>query len=105
MASKDPTVSELMEWEEELNKHQREILERERAVQLAEQHLADRPDVERTDYLFDKINRDNRKMFVEVPPVVQIVPPQTNHIEPATFIMATIAAVGAIATLVVTLIV
>lgn len=88
MASKEPTVSELMEWEEELNKH-----------------LADRPDVERTDYLFDKINRDNRKMYVEVPPVVQIVPAQTNHIEPATFIMATIAAVGAIATLVVSLIV
>ena len=73
--------------------------------QLAEQHLADRPDVERTDYLFDKINRDNRKMYVEVPPVVQIVPAQTNHIEPATFIMATIAAVGSVATLVLTLIV
>ena len=83
----------------DLEKRMMELDEREAALN------ADRPDVERTDYLFDKINRDNRKMYVEVPPVVQIVPAQTNHIETATFIMATIAAVGAVATLVVTLIV
>lgn len=92
-------IDDLSTWEEELNKHEREILERERAVMLAEQNIAKRPDVEQTDYLFDRINADNRKMVWSVPPVIQIAPQQTDHVGLWTFVMATVAAISTIVAL------
>ena len=95
-------IDDLSTWEEELNKHEREILERERAVMLAEQNIAKRPDVEQTDYLFDRINADNRKMVLSVPPVIQISPPSVQHTDMLTTIMAALAAVASTLTLVLT---
>lgn len=95
------TKAELTAWEErlhtldeELNARQRKITERERIV--------NRPDVERTDYLFDRINRDNRKMVTVVPPVIQIAPTQSNHIEAWTVVLLTIVFLVSIAALVAT---
>lgn len=96
---KNTKIDDLSAWEEELNKHEREILERERAVMLAEQNIAKRPDVEQTDYLFDRINADNRKMVLSVPPVIQIAPQQTDHVGLWTFVMATVAAISTIVAL------
>ena len=67
------------------------ILDREHALRNAEK--AKRPDVERTDYLFDRINADNRKLVLEIPTPVQIQQPETNHIQAWIFAMATMAAV------------
>ena len=63
---------ELASLEDELQAYAREIQEREHALQIAE--AAKREDVTRTDYLFDRINRDNKKLTIEVPPVIQIAP-------------------------------
>lgn len=89
---------ELAQLEEELQSYAREIQERERALQIAE--TAKREDVTRTDYLFDRINRDNRKLTIEVPPVIQIAPqPQQNTQDVITTLMATVAAIAGVATL------
>lgn len=92
-------IDDLSTWEEELNGYAREIQERERAVQLAEQNIAKRPDLEANDYLFDRINADNRKMVWSVPPVIQIAPQQTDHVGLWTFVMATVAAISTIVAL------
>jgi uncharacterized protein (DUF3084 family) len=90
---------ELASLEEELQSYAREIQERERALQIAEAAKR-REDVTRTDYLFDRINRDNRKLTIEVPPVIQIAPqPQQNTQDWITTLMATVAAIAGVATL------
>jgi hypothetical protein len=83
----------LDEREAGLNAYAREIQERERDVKVAEDRIATRADIERDDYLFDRINRDNRKNREPDPPVVIHVPmPQSNTLDVVTAAMATIAA-------------
>ena len=90
---------ELASLEKELQSYAREIQEREHAVRIAE--VAKREDVTRTDYLFDRINRDNRKLTIEVPPVIQLAPQpqQQNPQDVITTLMATVAAIAGVATL------
>jgi len=98
MTDLEKKEKELASLEEELQSYAREIQERERALQIAE--AAKREDVTRTDYLFDRINRDNRKLTIEVPPVIQIAPqPQQSPQDVITTLMATVAAIAGVATL------
>ena len=91
---------ELASLKEELQSYAREIQERERALQIAETAKR-REDVTRTDYLFDRINRDNRKLTIEVPPVIHLAPQpqQQNPQDVITTLMATVAAIAGVATL------
>ena len=99
MTDLEKKEKELASLEEELQSYAREIQERERALQIAEAAKR-REDVTRTDYLFDRINRDNRKLTIEVPPVIQIAPqPQQNSQDMITTLMATVAAIAGVATL------
>lgn len=68
---------DLAKEEEELQSYAREILERERAVQAAEERIARRGDIDRTDYLFDSINRHQASYK---PVVVEMPTPQTRVI-------------------------
>ena len=89
----------LDEREESLNRYAREIQERERAVMNAEQRLSHREDIERDDYLFPAINQhraEYRPVVVEVPAAPQ---PQTSGVELLTAVMATVAAVVGVVTL------
>ncbi len=83
---------ELANLEDELQDYAREILERERAVQVAEEKLSKNSDIERTDYLFDSINRHQmacKPVVVEVP-----APRKTDSpMDCLTAFMATLAAV------------
>lgn len=98
MTDLEKKEKELASLEEELQSYAREIQEREHALRVAE--AAKREDVTRTDYLFDRINRDNRKLTIEVPPVIQIAPqPQQNPQDVITTLMATVAAIAGVATL------
>ena len=79
----------------ELRNYAKEIQERERALPTT------RDDVARTDYLFDQINRDNRKLVMEMPPVIQIAPPQqTTGADVMAAVMAAVAAVASVAALI-----
>ena len=99
MTDLEKKEKELVSLEEELQSYAREIQEREHALQIAEAAKR-REDVTRTDYLFDRINRDNRKLTIEVPPVIQIAPqPQQNTQDVITTLMATVAAIAGVATL------
>lgn len=99
MTDLEKKEKELANLEDELQSYAREIQERERALQIAETAKR-REDVTRTDYLFDRINRDNRKLTIEVPPVIQIAPqPQQNSQDVITTLMATVAAIAGVATL------
>ena len=99
MTDLEKREKELASLEEELQSYAREIQEREHALQIAEAAKR-REDVTRTDYLFDRINRDNRKLTIEVPPVIQIAPqPQQNSQDMITTLMATVAAIAGVATL------
>ncbi len=89
----------LDECEESLNRYAREIQERERAVLIEEARQAKSADTERLDYLFDLINQHKanvRPVVVEVPAAPQ---PQTNGVELLTAVMATVAAVVSVVTL------
>lgn len=99
MTDLEKKEKELASLEEELQSYAREIQEREHALRIAE--VAKREDVTRTDYLFDRINRDNRKLTIEVPPVIQIAPQpqQQNTQDVITTLMATVAAIAGVATL------
>lgn len=88
--------------EDELRAAEREVLERERAVMEKEKRLAETQEANRVDYLFEKINRDNRKMVIEVPQPVIIH--RTNNLDAMTAAAAIIAAVMGIAIFIVTLI-
>jgi len=99
MTDLEKKEKELANLEDELQSYAREIQERERALQIAETAKR-REDVTRTDYLFDRINRDNRKLTIEVPPVIQIAPqPQQSPQDVITTLMATVAAIAGVATL------
>lgn len=91
---------ELASLEEELQSYAREIQELEHALQIAEA-AERREDVTRTDYLFDRINRDNRKLTIDVPPVIWIATPlqQNTPQDMITTIMATVAAIAGVETL------
>lgn len=95
----DKREKALDEREAGLNAHAREIQERELAVKLAERRQARREDIERDDYLFPAINQhraEYRPVVVEVPAAPQ---PQTNGVELLTAVMATVAAVVSVVTL------
>ena len=69
------TEIELTQWEEDLNRHAREIQERELAVSAAEKKQSEHGDVDRIDYLFDKVNRNRQHSVVlDQAPVIQIAP-------------------------------
>lgn len=90
---------ELANLEDELQDYAREILERERAVQVAEEKLSKNSDIDRTDYLFDSINRHQatcRPVVVEVPSQ-----PQTKLDSPLDCLTAVMATLAAITSLVV----
>lgn len=89
---------ELANWEEELQAHAREILERERALQTAERNAAKRPDADRIDYLFDQVNKNQRRMVLEPAPVIQIAP--AEHRDILTPVLAAIAAVASLVSLI-----
>ena len=89
---------ELANWEEEPQAHSREILERERALQVAEHNKAKEADVNRVDYLFDRVNQSKGKLTIECPPVIQIAP--AEHRDILTPVLAAIAAVTSVVTLV-----
>ena len=96
------TEIELANWEEELQGYAREILERERALQAAEHEKAETESVNRVDYLFDQVNRNQRRVVLETPPVIQISPPSVQHTDMLTTVMAALAAVASTLTLVLT---
>ena len=89
----------LDEREAEIRAFGREVQEREIAVKQAESGL----ESGRIDYLFDSINKHrNQRVVVEVP---QVVIPQTNKgngTELLTAVMATLAALLSLTTLLVT---
>lgn len=89
---------ELANQEEELQGYAREILERERAVQVAEEQLSKNSDIDRTDYLFDSINRHQmacKPVVVEVP-----APRKTDSpLDCLTAVMATLAAITSLVVL------
>ncbi len=93
------TEKELANWEEELQGYAREILERERALQAAEHEKAETENVNRMDYLFDQVNRKQHRMVLETPQVIQIAP-QERRPDTLTAIMAALAAVASMLTLV-----
>lgn len=99
----DKREKALDEREAGLNAHAREIQERELAVKLAERRQAQREDIERTDYLFDSINRHQmacKPVVVEVP-----APRKTDSpLDCLTAFMATLAAVFTLTILVLILI-
>ena len=94
---------ELANQEEELHGYAREILERERAVQVAEEKLSKNSDIDRTDYLFESINRHQmacKPVVVEVP-----APRKTDSpLDCLTAFMATLAAVFTLTILVLILV-
>lgn len=88
--------------EAELRAAEREVLERERAVMEAEKRLKAASDSDRIDYLFDKINA-NQRVVIEVPqPVIRVK--QSNPLDGMTAVAAIVAAVFAVATLIVSVI-
>ena len=99
----DKREKALDEREAGLNAHAREIQERELAVKLAERRQAQREDIDRTDYLFDSINRHQmacKPVVVEVP-----APRKTDSpLDCLTAFMATLAAVFTLTILVLILI-
>lgn len=97
------TEIELANWEEELQAHSREILERERALMEKERQSDTFSDINRTDYLFDKINRSKGKLTIETP-VIQITPSECHH-DVLTPVLAAIAAVSSVLALVAVLVV
>lgn len=103
MADLEKKEKELASMEEELQGYAREIQERERAVQAAEERITRRADIDRTDYLFDSINRHQmtcKPVVVEVP-----TPQKTDSpLDCLTAFMATLAAVFTLTILVLILI-
>ena len=95
---------ELAQQEEDLQAYAREILDREKALQVAEHNAKKATDTNRVDYLFDRINADNRKLVLEIPQPVEIRQPHTNHYEAWLLIMSTLAAAFAITATVFTVI-
>ncbi len=90
---------ELANLEDELQDYAREILERERAVSAKEETLSKRSDIERTDYLFDSINRHQmacKPVVVEVPAPRQVDSPM----DCLTAFMATLAAITSLVVLI-----
>ena len=94
----------LDEREAGLNAHAREIQERELAVKLAERRQAQREDIDRTDYLFDAINKHQ----LYKPPVVVVEPTvrakTDSPLDCLTAFMATLAAVFTLTILVLILV-
>lgn len=79
---KSISATDLERWEEkliaresELHDWAGEIQEREKQVREDEKKARERAKVNRTDYLFEAINRDNHKLVLssDLPPVVQVV--------------------------------
>ncbi len=93
------TEIELANWEEELQSYAREIQERERALQVEEPNAAKREDVDRVDYIFDQVNRHQRRVVLETP-VIQIAPQPAEHRDVLTPVMAAIAAVASVVSLI-----
>ena len=93
----DKREKALDEREAQLNMHQREVLDRERAVKNAENRNAHQQDSERWDYLFDLINqhKDERKVVVEMPQVIQT---RDSDLSVLTAAMVIITAVMSVAT-------
>ena len=91
---------ELDKLEDELRAHAREVQERELAVKQAEKGL----ESGRIDYLFDSINkhRDDRRVVVEVPQVVIPNAEKDSGMEILTAVMATLAALLGLTTLLIT---
>ena len=89
---------ELANQEEELQGYAREILERERAVQVAEEKLSKNSDIERTDYLFDAINKHQRPPVVVVEPTVRTK--VDSPMDCLTAFMATLAAITSLVVLI-----
>ena len=83
---------DLAKEEEELQSYAREILERERAVQAAEERITRRADIDRTDYLFDSINRHQ----MTCKPVVVEVPTPQKTDSPLDCVTAISAMLGAV---------
>lgn len=98
MTDLEKRMMELDEREAALNSDRREVLERERAVYLKEQ-AQKREDIERTDYLFDSINRHQmacKPVVVEVP-----APRKTDSpLDCLTAFMATLAAITSLVVLI-----
>ena len=95
----DKREKALDEREAGLNAYAREIQERELAVKIEEKKQAKRKDAERLDCFFDLVNEHKsevRPVVVEVPAAPQ---PQTNGVELLTAVMATVAAVVSVVTL------
>lgn len=102
------TEQELQNWEKRLVDEWREVLERDRAnriekqaIEEAKKKLADRPDVDRVDYLFNAINSDNRKLIVEVQHPVEIRQKHETPFDVATFFAAAFAAIVGLVNLIV----
>ena len=69
------TEVELTKWEEDLNRHAREIQERELAVSVAEQKAKQAEcDSQRIDYIFDRVNSNPHRFTVEPAPVIRVEP-------------------------------
>lgn len=105
MTDLEKKAKDLANLEEELQGYAREIQERERAVQVAEENLAKHSDIDRTDYLFDSINRHQatcRPVVVEVPSQPQAK--LDSPLDCLTAFMATLAAVFTLTILVLILV-
>lgn len=93
------TEVELTAWEEDLNRHAREIQERELAVSVAEKKQAEEnPDSQRLDYIFDRVNCNPHRFVVEPSPVIRIEPEQNRS--GLAEVLCGIAAVSSVVTMI-----
>ena len=94
---------DLANWEEELQAHSREVLERERAVIEREKEQSERTDSDRIDYIFDRVNSNPHRFVVDPAPVIR-VEPESNRSGLAEVLCGIAAVTSAVTMILVTII-